>query len=100
VIHRELDLRDRPDVFYPTLVDELLSSAFDFDLQITVHRSRDDAGQRGNGRMPEKLSSLCDSWTGTRSEPGHFGKREFEKTDALAFNQWRVTESTGHLGKS
>src|SRR5262245_57146035 len=36
VIHQELDLRSRPDVFYPTLVDELQASAFDFDIQVQL----------------------------------------------------------------
>src|SRR5262245_50289747 len=33
VLHRELNLRGRPEVLYPVLIDELALSAFDFDLQ-------------------------------------------------------------------
>ena len=36
VIHRELDLNSGPDVFGPTLVDELQARAFDFDLQVQL----------------------------------------------------------------
>ena len=35
-IHRELDLNSGPDVFGPTLVDELQVRAFDFDLQVQL----------------------------------------------------------------
>ena len=41
MIHRELDLRGGPDVFYPTLVDELQASAFDFDLQVQLSTDLD-----------------------------------------------------------
>src|SRR5690348_2510854 len=34
VIHRQLDLDSGPDVFGPTLADELQAHAFDFDLQV------------------------------------------------------------------
>jgi len=53
VIHRELDLRGRPERLYPTLVDELQASAFDFDLQVqlcTDLEAMRSTTQRLNGR--------------------------------------------------
>jgi hypothetical protein len=35
-IHNEVDLSSGPDVFHPTLVDELQARAFDFDLQVQI----------------------------------------------------------------
>ncbi len=44
-----------------------------------VHRSRGNAGQRGNSRMAGKALALRDGWTGTCPAPGHFGEREFRE---------------------
>ena len=64
-----------------------------------VHRSRGDAGQRNHRRMAGRAVSLRDGRTGPYPAPGHFGTENFEKTDALAFNQWRVTEEHRPLGE-
>src|SRR5262249_37089626 len=100
VIHRELDLRDWPDVFYPTLVDEFQASAFDFDLQVQLCTDLETMPVNvATVEWPERLSPFvtvgrvhipCQDISGTTS---------FEKTDALAFNQWRVTEEHQPLGE-
>jgi len=100
VLHRELDLRARPDVFYPTLVDELATSAFDFNLQVQL--STDLAA------MPVNVTTV--EWPEARSpyvtvarvhipRQDISGQETNEKTDALAFNQWRVTKEHRPLGE-
>ncbi len=94
VIHRELDLRGRPDVFYPTLVDELQASAFDFDLQVQLCTDLEAMPvNETTRRMAGKALSLRDGWTGTYPAPGHFGNRE-SREDGCA----RVQPVAGHRG--
>jgi hypothetical protein len=100
VIHREIDLRARPDVFYPTVADELQASAFDFDLQVQL--CTDLAAMPVNEptvEWPESLSPFVT--VGRVHVPRQDISRpeNFEKTDALAFNQWRVTEEHRPLGE-
>jgi hypothetical protein len=100
VIHRELDLRERPDVFYPTLVDELQASAFDFDLQIQLCTDLkampvDDT----TVEWPEKLSPFVTVARIHIPFQDISGIENLEKTDALAFNIWRVTEEHRPLGE-
>jgi hypothetical protein len=100
VIHRELDLRGRPDVFYPALVDELQASAFDFNLQVQLCTDlKAMPVNQTTVEWPEQLSPFvtvgrvhvpCQDISGTEN---------LEKTDALAFNQWRVTEEHRPLGE-
>ena len=100
VIHRELDLRDRPDVFYPTVVDELQASAFDFDLQVQL--CTDLKAMPVNDttvEWPEKLSPFVTVARVHVPRQDISGNENFEKTDALAFNQWRVTEEHRPLGE-
>jgi hypothetical protein len=100
VIHRELDLSARPDVFYPTLVDELQASAFDFDLQVQL--STDLEAMPVNEttvEWPEKLSPFVTVGRVHVPRQDISGTENFEKTDALAFNQWRVTEEHRPLGE-
>ena len=100
VIHRELDLRDRPDVFYPTLVDELLSTAFDFDLQIQLCTDLETMPvNEATVEWPEKLSPFVTVGRVHVPRQDISGNENFEKTDALAFNQWRVTEEHRPLGE-
>ena len=56
-IHRELDLSSGPDVFGPTLVDELQAHAFDFDLQVQLCTDLDAMPVNdATVEWPEKLS--------------------------------------------
>jgi hypothetical protein len=100
VIHPELDVRSRPDVFYPTLVDELQASAFDFDLQVQL--CTDLKAMPVNDttvEWPEKLSPYVT--VGRVHVPRQDISRpeNLENGDALAFNQWRVTEEHRPLGE-
>jgi hypothetical protein len=100
VIHRELDLRDRPDVFYPTLVDELQASAFDFDLQVQLCTNLEAMPVNDTTvEWPEKLSPFVTVARVHVPRQDISETENFEKTDALAFNQWRVTEAHRPLGE-
>ena len=100
VIHRELDLRGRPDVFYPTLVDELQASAFDFDLQVQLCTDLEAMPvNEATVEWPEKLSPFVTVGRVHVPRQDISGTENFEKTDALAFNQWRVTEEHRPLGE-
>ena len=99
-IHRELDLRGRPDVFYPTLVDELQASAFDFDLQVQLCTDLEAMPVNDTTvEWPEKLSPFVTVGRVHVPRQDISGAENFEKTDALAFNQWRVTEEHRPLGE-
>ena len=100
VIHRELDLRGRPEVFYPTLVDELQASAFDFDLQVQLCTDLEAMPVNDTTvEWPEKLSPFVTVGRVHVPRQDISGIENFEKTDALAFNQWRVTEEHRPLGE-
>src|SRR5499427_6114960 len=100
VLHRELDLRGRPDVFYPTLVDELQASAFDFDLQVQLCISLEAMPVNNTTvEWPEGLSAFVTVGRVHIPRQDISGTENFEKTDALAFNSWRVTEEHRPLGE-
>ena len=100
VIHRELDLRGRPDVFYPTLVDELQASAFDFDLQVQLCTDLEVMPvNEATVEWPEKLSPFVTVGRVHVPRQDISGTENFEQMDALAFNQWRVTEEHRPLGE-
>jgi hypothetical protein len=100
VIHRELDLRVRPDVFVPTLVDELQANAFDFDLQVQLCADLEAMPVNDTTvEWPEKLSPFVTVGRVHIPRQDISGTESFEKTDALAFNQWRVTEEHRPLGE-
>src|SRR5215510_737100 len=100
VIHRELDLRGRPDVFYPTLVDELQASAFDFDLQVQLCTDLEAMPVNDTTvEWPEKLSPFVTVARVHVPRQDISGNEHSENTDALAFNQWRVTEEHRPLGE-
>src|SRR5262249_32891044 len=100
VIHRELDLRSQPDVFYPTLVDELQASAFDFDLQVQLCTDLEAMPvNETTVEWSEKLSPFVTVGRVHIPRQDISGSANFEKTDALSFNQWRVTEEHRPLGE-
>jgi len=99
-IHRELDLRNRPDVFYPTLVDELQGSAFDFDLQVQLCTDLEVMPvNEPTVEWPEKLSPFVTVGRVHIPRQDISETKNAEKTDALAFNQWRVTEEHRPVGE-
>src|SRR5262245_39922587 len=100
VIHRELDLRRQPDVFHPTLVDELQASAFDFDLQIQLCTDIQTMPvNETTVEWPEQLSPFVTVGRVHVPRQDISGTENLEKTDALSFNQWRVTEEHRPLGE-
>lgn len=100
VIHNELDLHSRPDVFYPTLVDELQAQAFDFDLQIQLCTDLNTMPVNDvTVEWPEELSPFVTVGRVHIPRQDIWGPENFEKSDALAFNQWRVTAEHRPLGE-
>lgn len=99
-IHRELDLRSRPDVFGPALVDELRAGAFDFDLQVQLCTDLDAMPVNDTTtEWPQKLSPFVTVGRVHIPRQDISGPENLEKTDALAFNQWRVTSDHQPLGE-
>ena len=99
-IHHELDLTSGPDVFHPTLVDELQAKPFDFDLQVQL--CTDLTTMPVNVltvEWPEKLSPFVTVGRVHLPRQDISGPENFEKGDALAFNQWRVTSDHRPLGE-
>jgi hypothetical protein len=99
-IHHQLDLSTGPDVFGPTLVDELQAHAFDFDLQVQLCTDLtampvNDSTVEG----PEKLSPFVTVGRVHIPRQDVSGSENFEKSDALAFNQWRVTSDHRPMGE-
>jgi hypothetical protein len=98
VAHPDLDLSSGPDVYGPALLRELGSRAFDFDLQVQLCADLE--------RMPVNDSTV--EWPETLSPYVTVGRvhlpaqdiaENLEKGDALAFNQWRVTDAHRPLGE-
>jgi hypothetical protein len=99
-IHRELDVAGAPDVFGPTLVDELQAGAFDFDLQIQLCTDLDTMPvNEVTVEWPESLSPFVTVARVHLPRQDISGPENFEKGDALAFNQWRVTSDHRPLGE-
>ena len=99
-IHREIDLASGPEVFGPTLVDELGASAFDFDLQVQLCTDLNAMPVNVlTVEWPEKLSPFVTVGRLHLPRQDISGPENFEKGDALAFNQWRVTSDHRPLGE-
>jgi hypothetical protein len=99
-IHRELDLDSGPDVFGPALVDELQARAFDFDLQVQLCTDLEALPVNDlTVEWPEKLSPFVTVGRVHLPRQDISGLENFEKGDALAFNQWRVTSDHRPLGE-
>jgi hypothetical protein len=100
VIHRDLDITSAPDVFGPTLVDELQARAFAFDLQVQLCTDLNTMPVNDlTVEWPEKLSSFVTVGRVHVPRQDISGPKNFEKGDALAFNQWRVTSEHRPLGE-
>ena len=100
VIHPELDLSSGPDVFGPTLVDELQARAFDFDLQVQLCKDLEAMPVNdATVEWPEKLSPFVTVGRVHVPRQDISAPDNPEKSDALAFNQWRVTEDHRPLGE-
>jgi len=100
VIHDHLDLTSGPDVFRPTLADELQARAFDFDLQVQLCADLNTMPVNDlTVEWPENLSSFVTVGRVHLPRQDISGLANLEKSDALAFNQWRVTSDHRPLGE-
>ena len=100
MIHRELDLSSGTEVFGPALVDELNARAFDFDLQVQLCTDLDAMPVNdATVEWPEKLSPFVTVGRVHLPRQDISRPENFEKSDALAFNQWRVTSDHRPLGE-
>ena len=99
-VHQHLDLSSGPDVFGPTLVEELQAHAFDFDLQVQL--CTDLTAMPVNDatvEWPEKLSPFVTVGRVHLARQDISRPENPERGDALAFNQWRVTSDHRPLGE-
>jgi hypothetical protein len=99
VTHRDIDVSSGPDVFGPALADELQTRAFDFHLQVQLSTDLEAMPVNDSTvEWPEKLSPYVT--IGRVHLPRQdLSKAETDAADALAFNQWRVTEEHRPLGE-
>src|SRR5204863_8966828 len=80
--------------------DELQANAFDFDLQVQLSTDLDAMPiNQATVEWPEKLSPFVTVGRVHIPRQDISGTENLEKTDALAFNQWRVTEEHRALGE-
>jgi hypothetical protein len=99
-IHHELDLNSGPDVFGPTVADELHARAFDFDLQVQLCSDLDAMPVNDvTVEWPERLSPFVTVGRVHLPRQDISGSANSDKGDALAFNQWRVTAEHQPLGE-
>jgi len=99
-IHHELDLSSGPDVFGPALVDEIGAHAFDFDLQVQLCADIEKMPVNDSTvEWPEKLSPFVTVGRVHIPRQDISGSENSERADALAFNQWRVTDEHRPLGE-
>jgi hypothetical protein len=99
-IHRQLDLNGGQEVFRPVLVDELRARAFDFDLQVQLCADLDAMPVNDvTVEWPETLSPFVTVGRVHIPRQDISGPENFDRGDALAFNQWRVTSEHRPLGE-
>jgi hypothetical protein len=100
VTHHDVDLNGGPDVFGPALADALREQPFDYDLQVQLCADLN--------AMP--VNDLTIDWPEALSPFVTVGRVHIppqdvaattasDAADALAFNQWRVTEAHRPLGE-
>jgi catalase len=100
VTHRELDLNRGPDVFGPALADELRDRPFDYELQVQLCADLDTMPVNDvTVEWPESVSPFVTVGRIRVPRQDVSSPEHFEKTDALAFNQWRVTDEHRPLGE-
>jgi hypothetical protein len=102
VLRPALDLGTGADVFHTALASELDKQSYDFDLQVQLCADLDRMPVNElTVDWPEKLSPFVT--VGRihipRQEVSGVGGENYERTDALAFNQWRVTAEHAPLGE-
>src|SRR5215467_1442991 len=82
------------------MVEELQAGAFDFDLQVQLCTDLEAMPVNDSTvEWPEKLSPFVTVGRVHIPRQDISRTENLEKTDALAFNQWRVTEEHRPLGE-
>jgi hypothetical protein len=100
VIHRQLDLNSGPDVFGPALVAELRARPFDFKLQVQLCADLNAMPVNDvTVEWPENLSPFVTVARVHLPRQDASDPETSDQADALAFNQWRVTEEHRPLGE-
>jgi hypothetical protein len=102
VVQADIDLSSGSDVFHSALARELEQRSYDFDLQVQLCADLDAMPVNElTVEWPEKLSPFVT--VGRihipRQEVAGVAGENFERADALAFNQWRVTAQHAPLGE-
>jgi hypothetical protein len=100
VTHRHLDLNSGPDVFGPALADELRARPFEYELQVQLCADLETMPVNDvTVEWPEHVSPFVTVGRIRLPRQDVANPEHFEQTDALAFNQWRVTEAHRPLGE-
>jgi hypothetical protein len=100
VTHHEVDLKSAADVFGPMLADELRARAFDFDLQVQLCADLETMPVNdATVEWPEQLSPFVTVARVHVPRQDISEAEQSEAADALAFNQWRVTEPHRPMGE-
>ena len=87
-------------MFGSALMDELRAGAFDFDLQVQLCTDLDAMPVNDvTVEWPEKLSPFVTVGRVHLPRQDISRPESVEQDDALAFNQWRVTEAHRPLGE-
>jgi hypothetical protein len=95
-----MDLSSGPDVFGPALADELRAHSFDFDLQVQLCTDLDAMPVNDSTvEWPEKLSPFVTVGRVRLPRQDITAAANSTDADAVAFNQWRVTEEHRPLGE-
>jgi hypothetical protein len=93
LIHADLDLTGGPEVFYPTLVDELQVHAFNFDLQAQLCTNLTAMPVNElTVEWPRKAVPLYDRGTRASPVPGHLTARQSREE-----RRPRVQPMAGHV---
>jgi len=100
VIHHEIDLTAGPDVYGPAVADELQASSFDFDLQVQLCADLERMPVNDSTvEWPEALSPFVTVARVHIPRQDITDTSNLDKADALAFNQWRVTDEHRPMGE-
>ena len=102
LVQATIDLTTGPDVFRTALASELRNQSYDFDLQAQLCADLDKMPVNElTVEWPEKLSPFVTIGRVhvPRQEVSGVEGPNLEVTDALAFNQWRVTAEHAPLGE-
>jgi hypothetical protein len=100
VEHRTLNLNSGPDVFGPAFAEEIRVRPFDFDLQVQLCANLETMPVNDlTVDWPENVSPFVTVGRVHIPQQEVADPTNADAADALAFNQWRVTEDHRPLGE-